>query len=91
MKEKGEKNKEKKKQRGDASYSESMGAKSFCCVLKLGFILLICKASLIFNSNLELALSIILKERIIRIIRILYEKIRLILSEFCIFFHTRLV
>ena len=29
----------------------------------LGFLQLICKASLIFNSNLELALSVILKER----------------------------
>ena len=30
---------------------------------KLGFLQLICKASLIFKSNLELALSIILKQR----------------------------
>ena len=29
----------------------------------LGFLQLTCKASLIFNSNLELGLSIILKER----------------------------
>ena len=33
----------------------------FCCALS--FLQLICKASLIFKSNLELALSIILKER----------------------------
>ena len=32
------------------------------CV-KLGFLQLICKGSLIFKSNLELALPIILKER----------------------------
>ena len=32
-------------------------------MFKLGFAQLICKASLIFNLNLELALSIILKER----------------------------
>ena len=37
---------------------------------KLGFLQLICKASLIFKSNLELALSIILKQRE------LYEKFR---------------
>ena len=33
----------------------------FCCALS--FLQLICKASLIFKSNLELALSIILKQR----------------------------
>ena len=38
-------------------------AKWFCCAFKLGFLQLICKASLIFRSNLELALSIILKQR----------------------------
>ena len=32
-------------------------------VFKLGFLQLICKASLIFKSNFELLLSIILKER----------------------------
>ena len=47
----------------DANYSESVGAKRFCCAFKLGFLQLICKASLIFKSNLELALSIILKKR----------------------------
>ena len=34
-----------------------------CCAFKLGFLQLICKASLIFKSDLELALSIILKQR----------------------------
>ena len=38
-------------------------ATGFCCAFKLGFVQLICRASLIFKSNLELALSIILKER----------------------------
>ena len=38
-------------------------AKWFCFAFKLGFSQLICKASLIFKSNLELALSISLKER----------------------------
>ena len=58
-----QKNKDREKQRSGASYSESVRAKWFCCAFKLGFVQLICKASLIFKSNLELALSIILKER----------------------------
>ena len=33
-----------------------------CCAFKLGFVQLMHKPSLIFKSNLELALSIILKE-----------------------------
>ena len=45
------------------SYSERVRAKWFCCAFKLGFLQLICKASLIFKSNLELALSIISKRR----------------------------
>ena len=48
---------------GNRSYSERVRAKWFCCEFKLGFLLLICKPSLIFKSNLELALSIILKQR----------------------------
>ena len=55
--------KSKKKQRRGASYSESVRAKWFCCAFRLGFIQLICKASFIFKSNLELALLIIVKER----------------------------
>ena len=61
MKEK--KSKDRKKQRRGASYRESVRAKWFCCTFKLGFVQLICKASLIFKSNIELALSIISKER----------------------------
>ena len=49
--------------RGERSYSERLRGKWFCCAFKLGFLQLICKASLIFKSNLELALSIILKQR----------------------------
>ena len=45
------------------SYSERVRAKWFYCAFKLGFLQLICEASLIFNSNLELALSITLKQR----------------------------
>ena len=58
-----EKSKDRKKWRGDASYSESVRAKWFSCAFKLGFIQIMYKASLIFKSNLELALSIILRER----------------------------
>ena len=58
-----QKAKNTKEQRGHGSCSESVRAKWFYCVFKLGFLQLICKASLIFKSNLELALSIILKER----------------------------
>ena len=66
MKEKAKKtkkNKDRKKQRSSASYSESVRAKWFCCEFKLDFVQLKCKASLIFKSNLEFALSIILKEK----------------------------
>ena len=52
-----------KRSNGDRSYSEMVRAKWFCCAFKLDFLQLICKASLIFKSNLELALSIILKQR----------------------------
>ena len=45
--------------KGNRSYSERVRAKWFCCAFKLGFLQLIYKASLIFKSNLELALSII--------------------------------
>ena len=62
-KRKGEKNKDRKKERSGTSYSESVRAKWFCFAFKLGFAQLICKASLIFKSNLVLPLSIILKER----------------------------
>ena len=36
-----------------ASYSESVRAKWFCSAFTLGPVQLICKASLIFKSNLE--------------------------------------
>ena len=63
MQEKGGKNKDKKKQRVGTNYSESVRAKLFCCVFKLGFLQLMCRTFLIFKSNLELALSIILRDR----------------------------
>ena len=58
-----EKQTKTERSKGNRSYSERMRAKWFCCAFKLGFLRLICKASLIFKSNLELALSIILKQR----------------------------
>ena len=48
---------------GNRSYIERVRAKWFSWEFKLGFLQLICKASLIFKSNLELVLSIILKQK----------------------------
>ena len=53
------KNKDRKEQR----QKRRVRAKWFCCAFKLGFLQLLCKASLTFKSNLELALSNALKER----------------------------
>ena len=58
-----EKQTKTERSKGNRSYSERVKAKWFCCAFKLGFLQLICRASLIFKSNLELALSIILKQR----------------------------
>ena len=63
MKEKGNTKKDRKEKLGDGRYSESVWAACVCCAFKLGFLQSICKASLIFTSNLALALSVILKER----------------------------
>ena len=57
-----EKQTKTERSKGNRSYSERVRAKWFCCAFKLGFLQLICKGSLIFKSNLELALSIILKQ-----------------------------
>ena len=57
------KKKRQEKARWDRSYSERVRAKLFCCAFKLGFLQLIRKTSSVFKSNLELALSIILKQR----------------------------
>ena len=59
--------KKQRQKRTRGSFSERVRAKWFCCAFMLGFLQLIYKASLIFKSNLELASSIILKERIIRV------------------------
>ena len=63
MEEKRRKKTKIEKNKGDNSYSERVRAKWFCCAFKLGFLQSICKVSLIFKLNLELALSIILNER----------------------------
>ena len=55
--------KETGKNKMEQSYSERVRAKRFSSAFKLGFLQLICKASLNFKSNLELNLSITLKER----------------------------
>ena len=55
----------KKQNKGDGSYSERVRDKWFYWAFKFGFLQSICKASLIFKSKLELAISIILNERII--------------------------
>ena len=57
-----EKQAKTEKSKGNRNYSER-GRARYCCAFKLGFIQLVCKASLIFRSNLELRLSIILKKK----------------------------
>ena len=44
-----QKNKDRTKLRSGTNYSESVRAKWFCCAFKLGFVQLICKASLILS------------------------------------------
>ena len=55
--------KRQKRTRGNRRYSEKVRAERFRCAFNLGFLQLICKGYLIFKLNLELALSIILKQR----------------------------
>ena len=57
-----EKQTKTERNKGNRSYSERVRTKWFCCAFKLGFLQSICKAYLILKSNLELALSIILKQ-----------------------------
>ena len=54
-----QKEKDRRKQMSGTGYSQSVWGKWFYCLFTLGFFQLKCKASLIFKSNLELALSII--------------------------------
>ena len=46
-----EKQTKAERSKGNRSYSESVRANWFCCAFNLGFLLLICKASLVFKSN----------------------------------------
>ena len=62
-KRKNQKQTKKERSKWNRGYRERVGAKWFCCAFKLGFVQLICKGSLIFKSNIELALSIISKQR----------------------------
>ena len=57
-----EKQTKAERSKGNRSYSERVRVEWFCCAFKLGFLQWICKASLIFKSNFEFALSIILKQ-----------------------------
>ena len=47
-----EKHTKTERNKENRSYSERVRGQWFCCAFKLGFLLLICKASLIFKSNL---------------------------------------
>ena len=58
-KEKQKKDQKTERSKGNRSCGERVVAKWFCCASMLGFLQLICKASLIFKSNLELVLTII--------------------------------
>ena len=58
-----EKQTKTERSRRNRRYSERVKTKWFGCAFKLGFLPFICKVSLIFKSSLELALSIILKQR----------------------------
>ena len=69
-----------KKNKGDGNSNERVRAKWFCCAFMIGFLQLIFKTSLIFKSNLELALSIILKQRE------LYESKHVVLECRCYLF-----
>ena len=52
-----EKQTKTERNKGNRSYSERVTAKLFCCVFKLGFLELVCKACLIFKWNIFLFLS----------------------------------
>ena len=63
MKEKYKKQQRHKGKRGTEAIVKGWELNDFVVEFKLGFLQLICKASLIFRSNLKLPLSIILKQR----------------------------
>ena len=55
--------------KGNRDYNERVRANWCSCVFKLGFLQFVCKASLIFKLNLESALSIILKQKRITLVK----------------------
>ena len=57
MKEEPRKKTKTEKKEGDKSYSDRARAKWFCSVFKLGFLQLICKASLIFKSDFRFSFT----------------------------------
>ena len=59
------KTKTERNKRGNTNYSERVRPTWFCYAFKLGFFQVICQASLIFKSNLGLALSITFKKKTI--------------------------
>ena len=67
MKEKGKKTKDRKTQRSGSSYGESVKAKWFFCVFKLGFVQLIRKASLIYKLIKVSLINYFKGKRIIRV------------------------
>ena len=82
-----EKWKKTERSKENRSYSESVRAKWFCCAFKLGFLQLICKASLTFKSNLELALSIILNQRgLYEMEHLTFWRISHFIKSFCLSF-----
>ena len=60
-KDKNQSQKEREEWRVFANYSESVRGKWFHCAFKLDFFQLMCKTFLIFKTNLETALTIILQ------------------------------
>ena len=56
--------KQTEKRKGDKCYSERARAKWFCFAFKLGYLQLICKACLIFKTNLQLDLLIVLEREL---------------------------
>ena len=86
------KKKERKRTTGTEAIAKGWEINDFCWAFKLGFLQLICKASLIFKSNLELPLLITLKERELyeskhvvvecRCLKI-WEKLSKLCKEFC--------
>ena len=59
-----EKQTKTERSKGNRSYSERVSTNWFCCAFKLGFLQLICKASLIFKPNLSSVVNYFKTKRI---------------------------